>query len=63
MVLLTVFVISILCSEGVAVLIALGVEYLISPFASLLIFFPLFFAGIYLSWRFSVWYTRPQLQT
>ncbi len=63
MVLLSVFFISILCTEGVAVLVALGVEYLFSSFASLLIFFPLFFAAIYLSWRFSVWYTLPQEQT
>jgi hypothetical protein len=63
MVLLTVFFISILCTEGAAVLLALSVEYLISSFASLLVFFPLFFTAIYLSWRFSVWYTRPQAQT
>jgi hypothetical protein len=62
MLLLTVFFISILCTEGLAVLFALLVEYLISSFASLLIFFPLFFSAIYLSWRFSVWYTRPQPQ-
>ena len=62
MVLLTVFVLSILFTEGVAVIVAMIVEFLISPFASLLIFFPLFFAAIYLSWRFSVWYTRPVAQ-
>jgi hypothetical protein len=62
MVLLTVFVLSILFTEGVAVVFSILVELLFSPFVSLLIFFPLFFAAIYLSWRFSVWYTRPQAQ-
>lgn len=59
MVLLTVFVLSILAFEGAAVLSALLVEYLVSSFVSLVLFFPMFFGAIYLSWRFAVWYTRP----
>ena len=62
MVLLTVFITSILITEGVAVTFALLIEFLFSPFVSLLIFFPLFFGAIYLSWRFAVWYTRPVAQ-
>ena len=63
MVLLTVFVLSILLTEGVAVGLALLIELVFSSFVSLLIFFPLFFAAIYASWRFAVWYTQSAPQT
>ena len=62
MVLLTVFVLSILFTEGAAVVFSILVELLFSSFVSLLIFFSLFFAAIYLSWQFAVWYTRPRVQ-
>jgi hypothetical protein len=63
MVLLTVFILSIFLTEGLAVGLALLIELVSSEFVSLLIFFPLFFSGIFASWRFAVWYTRPAVQT
>jgi hypothetical protein len=57
--LLVVYLAIIAVGQSVSIAIALAVEGLVSPAASVLVFIGLYFAVFLLGWKFAVWLTTP----
>lgn len=60
--LVTFLIIVTLGQIGVA-FVSVAVDRMTSPFTSVVVFFVLFFAIIWIAWRFSVWFTEPKRAT
>jgi hypothetical protein len=58
--LLLTYLVSVLIGQSAVIGIAILTDRFYSPFASLLIFFPLFFGMFWLAWRVSVRLTEPK---
>jgi hypothetical protein len=58
--LLIAYLVAVLVGQAAVLALALVVDHFYSPFASLLIFFPLFFGMFWLAWRVSVKFTEPR---